>query len=531
MAPDEKGRKKQNSGPGDKKGHGAEKKPPKEKPKYNMWQNSVYMVRFAFREKEKKILLFCALEVVLATAGSLTGLFITPAALNVLETGGGPGKLVATILFFGILSTLVAAASGYVDRNAMFGKITLRSALVAQLQSKESTTSYTNLQDDKFLKICHKASVGLNSNSASGEAIWGTLTDLAKNTVGLLIYIMLLSSVDPLLIAVILITTLISYFVNKPLSGYGYRHRKETEEYNSHRFVIAQYATGAGMAKDIRLFGMRTWLEEMYDKAVEALKAFRRREENVYIWGSIVDLTMTFVRNGFAYAYLIRMVLEQDLGIPSFLLYFNMVGGLSGWVTSILGGMLTLHRQSLDISVNREGVEYPEQFLFEEGRSLEPMPEGRYEIRLEDVSFRYPKAEKDTLSHINLTLHPGEKLAVVGLNGAGKTTLVKLLCGFLDPTAGRVTLDGEDIRIYDRRDYYKMFSALFQEFSVLAVSVAANVARTEDDIDMERVKACVADAGLAEKVESTACPPASSVTKSWYLTVGKSSSRAAMTPL
>lgn len=146
-------------------------------------------------------------------------------------------------------------------------------------------------------------------------------------------------------------------------------------------------------------------------------------------------------------------------------------------------------------------------------------------------TIQHPKAEKDTLSHINLTLHPGEKLAVVGLNGAGKTTLVKLLCGFLDPTAGRVTLDGEDIRIYDRRDYYKMFSALFQEFSVLAVSVAANVAQTEDDINMERVKACVADAGLAEKVESTACPPASSVTKSWYLTVGKSSSRAAMTPL
>ncbi len=62
----------------------------------------------------------------------------------------------------------------------------------------------------------------------------------------------------------------------------------------------------------------------------------------------------------------------------------------------------------------------------------------QYEIRLENVSFRYPGAEKDTLTGIDLTLHPGEKLAVVGLNGAGKTTLVKLICGFLDPTGGRV---------------------------------------------------------------------------------------------
>ena len=53
---------------------------------------------------------------------------------------------------------------------------------------------------------------------------------------------------------------------------------------------------------------------------------------------------------------------------------------------------------------------------------------------MENVSYRYPGADRDTISHMNLTIHPGEKLAIVGLNGAGKTTLVKLLCGFLDPT-------------------------------------------------------------------------------------------------
>ena len=64
---------------------------------------------------------------------------------------------------------------------------------------------------------------------------------------------------------------------------------------------------------------------------------------------------------------------------------------------------------------------------------------------MENVSFRYPGAETDTLKNINLTLHPGENLAVVGLNGAGKTTLIKLICGFLDPTKGQVKLNGTDI--------------------------------------------------------------------------------------
>ena len=169
---------------------------------------------------------------------------------------------------------------------------------------------------------------------------------------------------------------------------------------------------------------------------------------------------------------------------------------------TILQSASTLYKQCQDISTVREAIEFPEPFTFEGGEALTPDPDGRYELRLEDVSFRYPGAEKDTLTHISLTLHPGEKLAVVGLNGAGKTTLIRLMCGFVDPTEGRVLLNGKDIRAYNRRDYYRLFGAVFQDFSMLAASVAANVAQRVDAIDMERVKRCVALAGLTEKIES-----------------------------
>ncbi|MBQ9854990.1 MAG: ABC transporter ATP-binding protein, partial [Clostridia bacterium] len=84
----------------------------------------------------------------------------------------------------------------------------------------------------------------------------------------------------------------------------------------------------------------------------------------------------------------------------------------------------------------------------------------------------------------------------------GKTTLIKLICGFLDPTEGRVLLDGRDIREYNRRDYYTMFSAVFQNFSLLAGTIATNVAQDSEGIDMERVKDCVRKAGLSGKIES-----------------------------
>ena len=117
---------------------------------------------------------------------------------------------------------------------------------------------------------------------------------------------------------------------------------------------------------------------------------------------------------------------------------------------------------------------------------------------MEDVTFRYPGAEQPLFEHFNLTIRPGEKVAVVGLNGAGKTTLVKLLCGFYDPEEGRVLLNGVDIREYNRQDYYNLLSAVYQDYSVLDVTVEENVAQTMEDIDVQRVMDCLEKAGLKD---------------------------------
>ena len=203
-------------------------------------------------------------------------------------------------------------------------------------------------------------------------------------------------------------------------------------------------------------------------------------------------------RNGIAYVYLIQLALHENLSVGEFLLYFTAISTFTQWVMGILQSTLKLHTESLDISRVREFLDYPEPFRFSGGAAL---PESRpYELKLENVSFRYDGAEADTIHHLNLTIHPGEKLAIVGLNGAGKTTLVKLLCGLLDPTEGRVLLNGIDVRLFNRQEYYELFSAVFQEFSILNVTIAENIAQCAQDIDDARVQACLDQAGLTQAV-------------------------------
>ena len=211
-------------------------------------------------------------------------------------------------------------------------------------------------------------------------------------------------------------------------------------------------------------------------------------------------MVLSVLRNGLAYVFLIWSVLDGRMSASEFVLYFGAFTGFTQWVGGIMQDFSTLHKESIVISYVQEYLNLPEAFRFSEGK---PIPgSDAYELEMDHVSFRYPGSETEILHDLNLTIHPGEKLAVVGLNGAGKTTLVKLLCGFYDPTDGCVRLNGTDIREFNRDEYYDLFSAVFQEMSQLDLTVSETVAQKTSGIDMEKVKACIRKAGLEDKIAS-----------------------------
>lgn len=472
------------------------------KPKYNMGQNSWFMIKLAWTSGEKKVIVLSLLSALFAVALNLVNLYVSPTILSVVERQATVTELIWTIVVFVAVLMLVSAVSSYVNTNVLYGRISVRCEIINLLNRKMAMTSYQNINDERFKTLKTKVQEATSSNKAATEAVWTTLTDLTTNIVGFAFYVILMSSIQPLLLLAILATTVISYFVSNHLNEWGYRHREEESEYGTQIYYLDRCSSDLTLAKDIRIFGLRPWLNELYAKSMAAYTSFQSKAQGVYIWARIVDLVLTFLRNAIAYAYLIGLVIGNGLSVSEFLLFFSAVGGFTAWVSGILGGFNTLYTQSLDISSVRECLEFPEPFKFEDGEPIKAEENRLYEIRLENVSYRYPGADKDTLTGIDLTLHPGEKLAVVGLNGAGKTTLIKLICGLLDPTEGRVLLDGKDIRAFNRRDYYMMFSAVFQEFSLLAGTIATNVAQDSVGIDMDRVKECVDKAGLRKKVES-----------------------------
>ena len=471
----------------------------KTKPKYSSVENVGWMIANAWREC-KSVLFICVIIAVASVALNLTELFIAPQILQRVENGAKASSLLLTIAIFSGTLFLLMGLKSYFEDNSLYGRIAVRTAIIVKINEKTNTTSYPNMLDSKIQKLRSKAYDATGGNSEASEHIWTTLTTLLTNLIGFIVYLTLLSNLSGLLMLVVIATTVISFFVSRKTDSWRYRHREEEAEYDKRFLYIRNKSESVELAKDIRVFGLTPWLQSIYNSILKLYEGFVKKSEKVKLIGNVVDVLLGVLRNGIAYFYLINMALNENLPASAFLLYFTAVSGFTDWITGILNEFGALHKESLDLNTIREYLDVSEPFRFEGGVPI-PDLSGGCEIKLERVSFRYPDAEKDTIHDLDLTIAPGEKLAIVGLNGAGKTTLVKLICGLLDPTTGCVLLNGIDIRSFNRREYYDVFSTVFQDFSVLDISVAENVAQRIDGIDRERVNACLALAGLTEKIK------------------------------
>ncbi len=470
----------------------------REKPKYTMARVLRYMLGQAWRYHKSVIFLglgFAGLLVI----QNLAQLWVTPSVLKIVETHGSLGSLFAVIGIFTAVLLFLSGLREYAEHNMLFGRIQVRFHIGRALNQKACTTSYPNTQDPEIKKLFDRASQTGFNNDEPQEHIFITMQELVENLAGFAVYLCLLSGLHPGLLAVIVVTSVMSFLINLRCSNWRFLHRNEFDTHNSKISYFRRVMESPSMAKDIRIFGLTPWLKELRQKACDAYDLMFEKRDRMVFWTAVADLVLAFLRNGLAYLYLIRLLLTTGMPVSDFLLYFTAFSGFSDWVTGILRTYNDLRREALELTAVLEYLDLPEPFRFEGG---EPIPEAEsYELKAEDVSFRYPGGEKNLFEHLSLTIRPGEKLAVVGLNGAGKTTLVRLLCGLYDPDEGRVTLNGQDIRQFDRREYYKLFSAVFQDFSMPDLTVAETVAQDYEGIDLQRVEACIEKAGLTKTVE------------------------------
>lgn len=469
----------------------------KTKPKYNMMQNVSFMARMAWKTR-KSVLIFCIGIAATNMGIKLLQLFIAPGIIAQVEQFAPFWELIGTIAVFSVGLFILQFIGNCMNTFVPHGRCEVRASIREMVIQKMCMTAYPNASNPQIMNMRKNALASTNQVDCAAERIWPDITAILMNIGVLVVQLMILTKLNLLVAIIIVVVTIIATFVAKYNREWEYRHREEKgKKLNQFEYVRDQ-AESSVLAKDIRILGLKQWIDKMYERVVNAYDAYVIRKERAALLGNIADVVAITLKTGIAYVYLIHMALTQGLSAAEFLLYFNTIAGFSTHINDLLVSVIDLYRDCLEIAIVQEYLAIPEPFCFEGGK---PIPKSeKNEISLENVSFRYPGSDKYIFHQLNLTIHAGENMAIVGLNGAGKTTLVKLLCGFYDPDEGRVLFNGMDIRNFNRREYYRLFSAVFQDYSLLDVTIAESVAQQHSGIDMTRVAECIKKAGLEKQI-------------------------------
>jgi len=174
------------------------------------------------------------------------------------------------------------------------------------------------------------------------------------------------------------------------------------------------------------------------------------------------------------YGFVAFRTLQGTLSIGDFVMYIQAIQRGAGYLKTVASNLGRLYENNLFLT-------YLFEFLALETKVKSPttpvtLPRPIQEgITFHDVHFHYPAGREKILNGINLTIRPGEHIALVGENGAGKSSLVKLLCRLYDPSAGRITLDGHDIREFNLTDLRQIISVVFQDFAKYQLTVQENI--------------------------------------------------------
>ena len=232
--------------------------------------------------------------------------------------------------------------------------------------------------------------------------------------------------------------------------------------------------TDGTRAKEVRLFGLGELFRGLYRDLrtilrTERISIARRRAVADFAGGAaaVVAIFGTF-------AYIVWQTITGAITLGSMVMYYQAFQtGLSS-LQSVLGGMAGLYEDNLFLTYYHEFMGLEPRVLPPAEPAMVPRPLTQG-VRFEAVDFQYPDTDRTALSDITLTVRPGEVAALVGPNGSGKTTLVKLLCRLYDPTAGSITLDGQDLRGFDVDELRRHMSVIFQDFAQYQLSARENI--------------------------------------------------------
>lgn len=448
-------------------------------------------------ENNRKLLIFSLIQIPVLVLSPYINLFMQKMIIRGITQQYIFSRFLLIVITGYALILLIQALSEWLEGRSEWYNRVLVNTLLKYVDEKTLNTDYKNVESAEGQQKRQKA---LNSIYDGGQQLIKVSVSCMVNLCGFILYGITIFSYQKVLFLITVVTAVAGYFFNDRLNKYEQKQKDRMADEDRKIKYLEKEVVTTRAGREIRLYRMQDLLYGIYDRTIHNRLAL---EKNICRGRSIVGSSvhvLSLMRNIFSYVFLIAMVHNGQIKVEDFLFLTGMVTGLSAWISSFMSDLSKLHRFFMFF---RDFFEYLDMPETEDAAESHCILNTAPSVRFENVSFCYDGSGQEALKNINLTIHPGEKIALVGRNGSGKTTFVKLLTGLYRPTQGRILVNDIDITKYASKEYFKYLAAVFQDVLLLPVSIAQNVSSaTEEKTDGKKVAECLKKVDLWERVEA-----------------------------
>ncbi len=314
-----------------------------------------------------------------------------------------------------------------------------------------------------------------NDASYRPMALVEGLGSLVQNGITLTAMAIVLIPYGPWLPVALLISTLPAFYV---VLHYSFRRRAwqlKTTADQRRTWYYDWLLTARDSAAEMRLFELGKHFESAYQNLRARLRGERQQLERDQTLAQLGAGSAALSVTGITMALMVGRALQGGVTLGDLALFYQAFNQGQSIMRSLLRNVGEIYQNVLFLGNLYEFLALAPRVV----SPSHPVPAPKAltrGIRFDGVSFRYPGSERIALENLDLAIPAGKVVAIVGPNGAGKTTLIKLLCRLYDPDAGRIELDGIDLRDLRVSDVRRLMAVLPQEYVRYSASVADNIA-------------------------------------------------------
>lgn len=471
----------------------------KNKPKYSVIKNILFLVK-DMAKAHPLLIFFLLLEMTLSVISPVLNLYVPKVALELVTNKADKDQILLSLGFIGLAMTLSMALSGMAGEGKFWMYHHMRLIYQYRLFLQSLDCDYANIESvDGRTKYARAVEPLMMGDSSGICKMIVFALDIFIATATFVIYSTIISTLNIFIVAVLVFLSFINFFAVRHAQSFEQQNRNATATLSRQMNYVESVSNDWRFGKDIRLYHMGDWLLSVKELLLKAHTALNQKIRNRYFAAGTINALTLFLRDSLAYGYLIFAASTGRITIGDFVLYFGAVTGFSSFFGRIISDINELNGANLQLNDLRAFLDNTDAPSPE---SPAPVPtKETLSIEFSHVYFSYSKGSKPILRDFCMKIHPGEKIALVGVNGAGKTTIIKLLCGFYKPDSGKILIDNININQYRKEDLYTLFSTVFQDIFIPPFTVAENVSMQPlDKTDMARVEVCLRQAGIYDEI-------------------------------